>query len=122
MSESPPAAWSARIKKLDDTNYEVDRGLIRELVTGVAKADGVRPVPILDHGEIKGVRLYGVTAASIPFALGLRSGDSLTAIDGEPIKNVQQLLDLYARIDQLTAVELSGMHAGKPLVRTLRLR
>jgi hypothetical protein len=122
MSESPPAAWSARIKKLDDTSYEVDRGLIRELVTGVAKADGVRPVPILEHGEIKGVRLYGVTATSIPFALGLRSGDSLTAIDGEPIKNIQQLLDLYARIDQLTAVELSGTHAGKPLVRTLRLR
>ena len=49
MSESPPAAapWSARITRLDDQRYEVDRGLIRELVTGVAKADGVRPVPIL---------------------------------------------------------------------------
>jgi len=124
MSESPPAAapWSARITKLDDQHYEVDRALIRELVTGVAKADGVRPVPILDHGEIKGVRLLGVSTTSIPFALGLHSGDSLTAIDGEPIKNINQLLDLYARIDQLSNVELSGLRAGKPLIRTLRLR
>jgi hypothetical protein len=124
MSESPSAAapWSARITKLDDQHYEVDRGLIRELVTGVAKADGVRPVPILDHGEIKGVRLLGVSTTSIPFALGLHSGDSLTAIDGEPIKNVNQLLDLYARIDELSSVALSGLRAGKPLIRTLHLR
>jgi hypothetical protein len=124
MSESPPAAapWSTRYRKIDEQTYEVDRGLIRDLVTGVAKADGVRPMPILENGEIKGVRLLGVTPASIPFALGLRSGDSLTAIDGEPIKNVQQLLDLYARLDQVNTVELSGKHAGKPLVRTLRLR
>lgn len=125
MSESPAAAappWSRRIRKLDEQNYDVDRDLIRELVTGVAKADGVRPVVILEHGEIKGLRLTGVTAASIPFALGLRSGDALTAIDGAPIKTAQQLLDLYAKIDQLSAVELSGTRAGKPLLRTLRLR
>jgi len=124
MSESPPAAapWSARITKLDDQHYEVDRSLIRELVTGVAKADGVRPVPIVDHGEIRGVRLLRVSTTSIPFALGLHSGDSLTAIDGEPINNVNQLLELYARIDQLSSVELSGLRAGKPLIRTLRLR
>ena len=124
MSESPPAAppWAARIHKLDDQTYEVDRELIRELVTGVARADGVRPVPILDHGEITGLRLLGVSTRSIAFALGLHSGDTLTAIDGAPIKNVQQLIDLYVRLDQLTSVELSGSHAGKPLGRTLRLR
>ena len=68
------------------------------------------------------MRLLGVSATSIPFALGLRSGDALTAIDGAPIKNVNQLLDLYARLDQVSSVELSGLRAGKPLVRTLRLR
>jgi hypothetical protein len=121
-SESPPAAaWAQRLRKIDDQTYEVERGLVRDLVSGVAKADGVRPVPILENGEIKGIKLYGVTPASIPFALGLRSGDSLTAIDGEPIKNIQQLLDLYARLDSTTTVELTGKHASKPLARTLRL-
>jgi hypothetical protein len=124
MSESPPAAsrWAARIHKLDDQNYDVDRGLVRELVSGATRADGVRPEPILDHGEIKGLRLPRISTTSIAFALGLHSGDTLTAIDGAPITNLQQLLDLYARLDQVTAVELSGSHAGKPLVRTLRLR
>jgi hypothetical protein len=124
MSESPPAAvpWSARIKKLDDQNYEVDRDLVRELVTTAAKPGGMRFVPKLDHGEVKGVRVYGVTASSIPFALGLANGDTLEAIDGASLKDLNQLLELYAKLDQLSAVELSGTRAGKPLVRTLRLR
>ena len=123
MSESPPAAdaLAERIKKLDDQNYDVDRNLVRELVTGAAKPGGMRFVPKLDHGEVKGVRIYGVTAASIPAALGLRSGDTLEAIDGAPLKDVNQLLELYAKLDQLSAVELSGTRAGKPLARTLRL-
>jgi hypothetical protein len=124
MPASPPAAdrWADRIKKLDDQNYEVDRGLVRELVTGAAKPGGMRFVPKLDHGEVKGVRIFGVTASSIPAALGLQNGDTLEAIDGAPLKDINQLLDLYARLDQLSAVELSGTRAGKPLVRTLRLR
>jgi len=122
-SESPPAApWSARIKKLDDQNYEVDRDLVRELVTGAAKPGGMRFIPKLDHGEVKGVRIYGVTPSSIPFALGLANGDTLEAIDGAPLKDLNQLLELYAKLDQLSAVELTGTRAGKPLTRTLRLR
>lgn len=122
--ESPPAAdpWADRIKKLDDQNYDVDRALVRELVTGAAKPGGMRFVPKLDHGEVKGVRIYGVTPGSIAFALGLQNGDTLEAIDGAPLKDLNQLLELYARLDQLSAVELSGTRAGKPLVRTLRLR
>ncbi|HEX2691844.1 MAG TPA: hypothetical protein VHN14_34780, partial [Kofleriaceae bacterium] len=124
MPASPPAAdaWADRIKKLDDQNYEVDRNLVRELVTGAAKPGGMRFVPKLDHGEVKGVRIFGVTASSIPFALGLKNGDTLEAIDGAPLKDLNQLLDLYAKLDQLSAVELSGTRAGTPLVRTLGLR
>jgi hypothetical protein len=116
------APWSERIRKLDDQTYEVDRSLLRELVGGTTRPGGVRPVPLLDHGEIAGVRLFGVAAGSIPAAIGLRTGDTLTAINGAPIKRLQQLLDLYAGLDQLTAVEVSGTRAGQPLVRTLRLR
>jgi hypothetical protein len=123
-SESPPAADSLldRIKKLDEQNYEVERSLVRDLVTGATKPGGVRFVPQLDNGEVKGVRVFGVRPGSIPFALGLKNGDTLAAIDGAPLKDLNQLLELYAKLDQLSAVELSGTRAGAPLVRTLRLR
>jgi hypothetical protein len=114
--------WVDRIRRFDDQNYEVDRALVRELVTGVAKPGGVRAQPVFDHGEIKGVRLFGVRPCTVAGAVGLANGDTLTAIDGAPLRNMQQLLDLYVQLDQLAAVELSGTRAGKPLVRILRLR
>lgn len=116
------AAWIDRIRRLDDQSYEVARELVRELVTGASKAGSVRALPVFENGEIKGIRLVGVTPCTIAGAVGLASRDLLTAIDGAPLKNLQQLFDLYARLDQLNVVELSGTRAGRPLVRTLRLR
>lgn len=121
--DRPPAAqrWAGRFEKLGEQDYAVDRSLVRELV-GAGGQAGVRMVPIFDHGEIKGVRVGAVSTDSIASALGLKTGDVLTAIDGEPLKNLDQLLSLYARLDQLSVVELAGTRAGKPLVRNLRLR
>lgn len=119
---APPAPWSERITKLDEQTYAVDRSLVRELVTGATQAGGVRPVPFFENGQIAGIRLYGVAAGSIPAAVGLRTGDVLAAINGAPIKSLQQLFDLYAGLDQLSSVDVSGTRAGKPLIRTLRLR
>jgi len=122
--DDPPAAtpWTGRFRQLDEQTYEVDRDLVRELVTGITKPGTARFLPLMTGGQLAGFRIVGVTAASIPAAFGLKSGDTVTAIDGEPIKSIQQGIDLFARLDQVTTVELSGTRAGKPLVRTLRLR
>jgi hypothetical protein len=114
--------WAGRLDKLGEQDYAVDRALVRELVTAAGKPGAVPMIPLLENGEIKGVRLGRVTAESIQAALGLKTGDILAAIDGAPLKTLDQLLDLYVRLDQLSAVELSGTRNGKPLVRTLRLR
>jgi hypothetical protein len=120
---SAAAAWSERIQRIDDQTYEVDRSLVRELVSGEIRMAGVRAVPILDHGAIAGARLLGIGATSIPAVLGLKTGDVVTTVNGAPIKSLQQLFDLYAGLDQLSSVEIAGTtRAGQPLVRTLRLR
>lgn len=124
MPESSPAAtpWADKVKKIDEQTYEVDRALVRDLVSGMTKPGAARFVPIFEKGEIKGVRLIGVTPTTIPYAIGLQSRDTLTAIDGEPVKSPQQVIDLYAKLDSINLVELSGTRDGKPLVRSLRLR
>ncbi len=120
---SPPDPYADSIKKIDDKTYEVRRELVRELVTGVQKPGKIRMTPIVNKdGEIGGVRVYGVTAGSLPAALGLKSSDTIDSINGEPIKSAQQLLDLYAQIDKLQVVELGGKRAGKALAIELRLK
>jgi hypothetical protein len=116
------AAWSERIRQLDEQTYEVDRSLVRELVTGVTRPGSLRLIPTFDHGALTGIRLLGATADTPAGAIGLASGDVVMAINGAPVQNAQQLLDLYAGLDELTVVELSGTRRGRPLTRTLRLR
>ncbi len=119
---APADPFADRVRKIADNDYEVDRALVRELVTGTAKPGGVRAVPQMKGNEVNGIRMIGVRPGSVAAALGLKSNDVIAAIDGDPIKNVQQLLDLYAKLDQLSAVELTGTRGGKPLTLTLRLR
>jgi hypothetical protein len=119
---TPGQRWAGRLTKLSEQDYEVERSLVRELVSTAGRPGGVPMIPVFENGEIKGVRVGRVREDSIQDALGLKTGDVLNAINDAPIKTLDQLLDLYARLDQLSAVELSGTRAGKPLVRTLRLR
>jgi hypothetical protein len=119
---TPGQRWAGRLTKLSEQDYEVERSLVRELVSTAGRPGGVPMIPVFENGEIKGVRVGRVREDSIQDALGLKNGDVLNAINGAPIKTIDQLLDLYARLDQLSAVELSGTRAARPLVRTLRLR
>jgi hypothetical protein len=119
---APADPFAERVRKISDTEFEVDRHLVRELVTGTTKPGGVRPIPMMKGNEVQGIRMVGVRAGSVASALGIKSNDVIATIDGDPIKNVQQLLDLYAKLDQVNAVELGGTRGGKPLTLTLRLR
>ncbi len=119
---APAAAWGDRVHRVDDSSYEVDRSLVKELVTGSMKPNGVRVTPAMANGEITGLRFAGVTAQSIPAAIGLKSGDVMSTLDGTPIKTAEALLDVYTKLDSLSSVELGGTRGGKPLAIKLFLR
>jgi len=119
---APTDPFAGRIKKLSEGTYEVDRDVVRELVASAGQGAGVRALPVMKHGEITGLRFLGVKSTSVASAIGLKSNDVLSAIDGEPIKTAQQLLDLYGKLDKLGRVELQGTRGGKPLVVSLRFR
>jgi hypothetical protein len=121
---APAAAdpFADRIRKLDDRTYEVERGLVRDLVSGAVKPGRARVIPVTQDGKLTGLRLTGVRPGSPAAAMGLRSGDVLEAVNGKQIESANTLLELYAQLDQLGTVELDGSRAGKPLTLTLRLR
>lgn len=121
----PAAAASPfadRIRKIDETTYEVDRHLVRDLVSGSVQTGGTRIIPVSKDGKLDGLKLSGVRPTSLAGSMGLANGDLLQAVNNQKIENANQLLELYAQIDKLDQVELSGMRRGKPLTLKLRLR
>lgn len=114
--------FEGRIKKLTDGSYEVDRGVVRELVAGGGTNAGATASPIVEKNEVKGLRMRGVRPNSAAGQIGLRSGDTIASIDGEQIKTMEQMLDLYGKLDKLNGIELQGTRAGKPLSIQLRFK
>lgn len=114
--------FEGRIKKLSDGSYEVDRSVVKELVAGGGANAGATASPIVEKGEVKGLRLRGVRPNSAAGQLGLRSGDTIAAIDGDQIKTMEQMLDLYGKLDKLNGIELQGTRGGKPLAVQLRFK
>jgi hypothetical protein len=117
-----PDPWHGRIDKLDDNTFAVERGLVRELVSGTMQTGGARIIPLAKDGKLDGLRLAGVRGGSLASAVGLTNGDVLQAINNTRIESANTLLDLYAQLDRLQSVELAGTRAGKPMTLTLRLR
>jgi len=118
----PADPYADRIKKIDDHTYEVERAMIRELVTSGASPNGVRLQPLVENGEIAGLRVAMARPGSLGAALGLKTADKLTSVNGQPIKSAQQMLTLLGQLDSLNVVQLQGTRGTKPLQVELRLK
>lgn len=73
------------------------------------------------HGSFtpSGARLESVAQGSLFARAGLRAGDLITAVDGKPLRSLDDAANLYARASSATAVTVAITRAGKPL--TLRM-
>lgn len=119
---TPAEPFADRVRKLDDHTYEVDRQLVRELVGG-GKVDGVRIMPITKGDKLLGIKVLQARPSSIAAAIGLRPGDLIEGIDGNKLESAQQMIDMMARLDDISSVHLDGTHrGGTALGLDLRLR
>ena len=122
VAAATPSPGLEGVRQIDATTYEVDRSFVRDLVSGSVKTSGARIMPIAKDGKLEGLRLLGIRPGSPAASLGLTNGDTLVAINNTKIESANTLLDLYAQLDKLDTVELSGTRKGKPLTLTMRLR
>ncbi|HEY0194681.1 MAG TPA: hypothetical protein VGC42_26395 [Kofleriaceae bacterium] len=121
----PAAAGSPfgdRLRELDESTYEVDRALIRELFAGGSSAVTGRLVPAMRDGQPVGIKVFGVRPGTIPYLLKLQNGDQIEAINGASLTSANAMLALYASLDQLNVAEVTISRRGKPITRSLRLR
>lgn len=66
-----------------------------------------------------GLEIKQVKAGSVFAKAGLASGDIVTAVDGKPLRTLDDAADLYARAGAMKSANVQVMRAGKP--QTLRV-
>jgi len=61
-----------------------------------------------------GLRVDGVVAHSLFARAGLRAGDVITGVDGQPLRSLDDAAELYARASSARNIWISVLRAGKP--------
>jgi len=63
-----------------------------------------------------GVRVDSVAAGSLFAKAGLKAGDVVSAVDGVPLKSLDDAADLYARAGSVKAMNVAVVRGGTPIV------
>ncbi|MEM9488846.1 MAG: type II secretion system protein GspC [Myxococcota bacterium] len=124
---SPPrrpastAQYDQHVKKLDDNSYEVERGLVTQLMSNPMKL-GARAMPDQKDGRIVGLRLASVRRNSPLNSIGLRSGDTIHAINGYELTSPDEMLAAYAKLKNADNLEVHLSRRGQPVEMRYQVR
>jgi general secretion pathway protein C len=110
------ASVDAGIKKLDESNYEIDKSLVEKvLLNPMAIAKGARVVPSMKNGKPDGFKLYAIRPSSAFARLGLANGDTLQSVNGFELTSADKALEVYTKLREATSLELEVTRRGKPV-------
>jgi general secretion pathway protein C len=111
------AAIDSGIKKIDDTNFEIDRALIDKLLANpLAVSKGARVTPSIKNGKPNGIKLYAIRPSSIYAKLGLANGDTIHSINGFELDSLDKGLEVYQKVKDASGLQVSATRRGKPVV------
>ncbi|MCP4348036.1 MAG: PDZ domain-containing protein [Desulfobacterales bacterium] len=96
-------------------NIKLDRSEIEKAVSDVTKLmKEVRIRPHFKNGKPDGLSVSRIRPNSIFSKLGLRSGDVISGVDGDPIESVDDALKFYKSLKNSSSVSLEIKRRGKP--------
>lgn len=108
---------AAGVKKIDDTNYEISRGLVDKVLSNpMAVAKGARVVPSVKDGKANGFKLYAIRPGSVYAQIGLANGDTIHAINGFDLTSPDKALEVYTKVKEATSLTVAVTRRGKEMV------
>lgn len=113
-SKAPPEIL-AKIQRVGETEYLIDRSVIDQIIERQAELMRLRIVPDLQGGQTVGLRLYGIRPDTVAGALGLENADRLESINGFSMASPEKVLEVYARLRSAEALKMQINRRGKTL-------
>ncbi|HEY4239709.1 MAG TPA: PDZ domain-containing protein [Kofleriaceae bacterium] len=132
-----PAAARPSKKQVEAANAEVAQAAAEmgmapsgdvEIALGRAEVNAA----LLDFGRLTssirgeftadGVRIDGVAEGSLFARAGLRAGDLVTAVNGAPVRGLDDAADLYAQAEGARAMTVQVVRGGKPIALRIAIR
>jgi general secretion pathway protein C len=123
-TDVPGIDLNGRIKKIAEGSYEIERALVNDLLANpMSVARGARIVPSLDkNSQPNGFKLYAVQSTSVFAKLGIRNGDTVTAVNGFDLSSPDNALEVYTKVREASHLSVSVIHRGKPMTLNYNIR
>jgi general secretion pathway protein C len=103
---SPPEPVSREVN--------IDRKIIDEAMGNIGELmKQVRIRPFFEGGNPAGLSLVGVAPGSIFQQMGIRNGDVLQAVDGQPIQTVDDVVNLYQTLSSAETMAIQVRRGGR---------
>ncbi|HWO25506.1 MAG TPA: hypothetical protein VNO30_42495 [Kofleriaceae bacterium] len=108
------------IKKLDDLSYEVPRATIEKVFTSPAAY--ARVARTLPARRTTGFQVFLIRPGSIVAAIGLSSGDTIRAINGNAVNSIDEVIELYPQIKDAAEWRVDLDRRGKPALLKIAIK
>jgi len=122
----PPAldpAIAAKIHKVSDTEYNIDRSVVDQILENQAELmKSARIVPEQKDGKVVGVRMFGIRPDTLLGTLGLQNGDRLETLNGFNMASPEKALEAYARLRTASSLNVSVNRRGAPVTISLHIK
>lgn len=113
---SVPPDIASKIKKISDTEFQVDRSVVDKILENQAELmRSARIVPEQKDGKVVGVRLFGIRPDTLLGTLGLQNGDRLETINGFNMASPEKALEAYARLRTAGNLKVQVNRRGQPV-------
>lgn len=115
-TESTTATISRRRISLSRAQVDSAMGNLAEL------AGQINIQPHTEDGQADGFALSNIQPNSLFRRMGLRNGDILTAVDGQPLNSVEDAYRLYEDLKSSDSAQVEINRKGRPTVIEYRIR
>lgn len=110
-----PPEMAAKITKVSDTEFNIERSLVDELLQDQAQLmRSARIIPDKSGDDVVGIKLFGVRKGTLLDHLGIKNGDRLESINGFQMSDPQKALEAYGRLRSANKLSVKINRGGKP--------
>lgn len=117
------AKIDAGVRQRGKGSFDIDRAVLDEVLAHpLAASRGARVLPAIENGRPRGFKLTRVKRTSVYAKIGLKSGDTIHAVNGFELTSMDKALEVYTRFRQASHVTLSLTRGGKPMTLDYTIR
>ncbi len=102
--------------QVDKTNFNFKRAEINKYLENLPRVlQDAKAVPYVapgSGGEISGFKLVAIKSGSIYETLGLKRGDIIKGVNGEPVDSPQKAMELYQALKSADSIQLDVTRGG----------